>query len=115
MYKIQNLTSNAKQRQTLVLPDGSQILISLYFCPMQLGWFIPRLEYGSFVLNNMRIVNSPNMLHQFRNKIPFGLACFSSSKREPSLQDDFSNAASTLYILTEAEVQAYTEYLSGQV
>ena len=84
MYKIQNLTSNAKQRQVLVL-------------------------------NNMRIVNSPNMLHQYRNKIPFGLACFSITQREPNLQDDFSNAASTLYILTEAECQAFTEYLSGQV
>lgn len=115
MYKIQNLTSDARQRQTMVLPDGTQILISLYFCPMQLSWYVPRLEYGDFVLNNMRIVNSPNMLHQYRNKIPFGLACFSNSNREPSLLEDFSSEASTLYILTEAECQAFTEYLSGQV
>lgn len=113
MYKIPNLTSNPKQKQTLVLPDGTQIQISLYFCPQQLGWFIPTLSYKTFVLNNMRIVNSPNMLHQYRNKIPFGIACFSSSKREPSLQDDFSSGASIMYILTEAEVTAFTELLTN--
>lgn len=82
---------------------------------MQLGWFITSLAYLSFELKGLRISNSPNMLYQFRNRIPFGLACFSMDKREPSLQSDFVSGASKLYVLTEAEVDAYTEYLSGQV
>lgn len=115
MFQIQNITTNARQKQTLILPDGSQIVISLYFCPLQQGWFIPNLTYKTFVLNGLRIVNSPNMLHQYRNQIPFGLACFSTGQREPSLQEDFFSEASKLYVLTEAECETYTEILSGQI
>jgi hypothetical protein len=115
VYQIQNLTGDSKQKQTLVLPDGSQIQIQIYFVPMQYGWFISSLVYRDFTLTNLRITNSPNMLYQFRNRIPFGLACFSSQDREPSQQLDFVSGASKLYVLTEAEVEQYTEYLSGQI
>jgi hypothetical protein len=115
MFQIQNLTSDSRQKQTLVLPDGSQIQISIYFVPMQFGWFITSLIYKDFTLNNLRISNSPNMLHQFRNQIPFGLACFSAQNREPSLSDDFSSGASKLFVLDANEVNYYAELLSGQV
>lgn len=115
MYQIQNLTSGARQKQNLVLPDGSTIQINLRFSPMQYGWFLTSLVYGDFILKGVRIVNSPNMLHQWRNKIPFGLACFSAHDREPSLQKDFSSGASKLYVLSEPEVTQYTEFLNGQI
>lgn len=113
MFQVQNLTNDTRQKQTLVLPDGSQIQLSIYFIPMQLGWFITSLVYKDFVLNGLRISNSPNMLYQFRNQIPFGLACFSSDNREPALQDDFATQASQLFVLSEDEVNQYTEFLSG--
>jgi hypothetical protein len=115
MFQIQNITTAPRQKQTLVLPDGNQILISMYFCPLQQGWFIPSISYRDFALTNLRIVNSPNMLYQYRNLIPFGLACFSTAQREPSLQEDFAVGNSKLYILTEAEVEEYVEILSGQI
>lgn len=115
MFQIQNIPDNARQRQALVLPDGSPIELSMRFVEMQYGWFITTLTYRTFVLNGLRITNSPNMLHQFRNQIPFGLACFSTNDREPSLLKDFSSGASKLYVLTEAEVEQYAEILSGQV
>lgn len=80
---------------------------------MQYGWFITELLYPDFTLRGLRITNSPNMLYQWRNLIPFGLACFSAGNREPSLQDDFVSGASKLYILSEEEVAEYTEYLKG--
>lgn len=113
MYRIQQITSDALQKQTLVLPDGTTLELTIYFVQMQYGWFITNLAYGNFVLNNLRITNSPNMLHQFRNKIPFGLACFSTNDREPSQQEDFSSNASILYILSADEVAQYGDYLSG--
>lgn len=113
MYSIQQITTDPRQKMTLVLPDGSSIQLMLYFVPMQYGWFIPELIYNGFTLKGLRITNSPNMLHQFRNQIPFGLACFSDADREPSQQQDFISGASKLYILTQAEVQEYTEFLSG--
>lgn len=115
MFQVQNISGDAKQKQTLVLPDGTTISFTISYVPLQLGWFILNLTYRGFVLNGLRITNSPNMLYQFRNQIPFGLACFSPSQREPYLQEDFVSGASLLYVLTEEEVNEYAEYLSGQV
>lgn len=114
MYQIQNLTTDPKQKQTLVLPDGTQVTMTIEYVPSQLGWFLRTLTYGDFVLNNIRICNNPNLLYQWRNLVPFGLACSSlDTQREPSLQEDFASGASALFILSEADVELYTRYLSG--
>ncbi len=112
MLLIQHVSANPYQTQTLVLDDGTTIALTLYFRPMQKGWFINNLTHQDFILNGMRIVNSPNMLNQWRNLIPFGLACFSDNMREPSLQQDFSTGASKLYILTATEVAEFADYLT---
>lgn len=116
MYQVQQITTDYFQRQTLVLPNGNTTTLTFKYVPQQYGWFIVSLTYGqNFTLEGLRITNSPNMLHQFRNQIPFGLACFSTNDREPMLLQDFFSGASILYILSAAEVQQYTEFLSGQV
>ena len=81
MFLIQQITNDPRQKQRLVLEDGTYLDIELYFVPMQYGWFVTSLTYGDFELTGLRITNSPNMLHQFKNKIPFGLACFSKNDR----------------------------------
>lgn len=111
MLQIPKITSNPYQKQNLVLPDGSVVTIIMYFRPMQYGWFLNQLTRNDFTINGLRITNSPNMLHQFINQIPFGIGCFSSANREPSLQEDFSSGASKLYILSQAECVAYQEFL----
>jgi len=79
---------------------------------MQFGWFIEELIYGKLTIKSIRVCNSPNILAQFKNKIPFGIACFSSENREPSQQNDFISGASNLYVLSAAEVLEYEEFLS---
>ncbi len=113
MLLIQQVTNSSLQGQTLVLPDGSSLGLVTYFRPMQFGWFIQNLTYANFILNEVRITNSPNMLHQFKNQIPFGLACFSTQNREPTQQNDFLSGASVLYILTADEVATYAELLQN--
>ena len=115
MFVVQNITSNALQTQNIVLPDATTFSLTLYFIPMQFGWFITNLTYGNFILQGVRITNSPNMMNQFRNQIPFGLACYSTNNREPSQQQDFSSSASILYILTQAEVNEYADFLKSGV
>lgn len=115
MYQIQNLTADSRQKQVLVLPSGDQVTIQLYFVPLQLGWFLTSLTYKNFVLNGIRITNSPNILYQWRNQIPFGLACFSQQNLEPMLQQSFLSGASRLFILSQDEVNYYTEFLNGQI
>jgi hypothetical protein len=113
MFTVAGLTANANQSMTLVLPDGTSIALAVSFKQLQYGWFITSLVYGSFSLTNLRICNSPNMLHQYINQIPFGLAVQSAADREPSLIQDLSSGATTIYVLTAAECQQYLGFLRG--
>ena len=113
MYPISKITDKVAQTQTLILPDGTSLQLTIRFYPMQYGWFIDELNYLGFIIRGMRIVNSPNMLHQYYNQIPFGLACYSTNNREPSLQQDFLSGASVLSLLDASEVQYYLAYLKN--
>lgn len=113
MYKIEQITDDGKQKRTMVLPDGTQIEMVIRFAPMQFGWFITSITYGTFVLNGLRVSISPNMLRQFKNIIPFGLMCTSKDNREPSQQKDFSSGTSEMFVLTSDEVQEYEDSLSA--
>lgn len=111
MQLIQQFTADPLQKQTLILPDGSTFTMTIYYRPLQIGWFIDTLTYGDFTLKGVRITDSPNMLNQFRNQIPFGIACYTQGNREPTQQEDFSSLNSKLYLLSEAECEEYAEYL----
>jgi hypothetical protein len=113
MLRINRVTNAALQQQTLLLDDGSSFSITLYYRPIQRGWFVTELVYGDFTLREIRVVNSPNMLNQWRNKLPFGLACFTEGNREPTLQEDFQSETAKLYVLTQAEVDEFAEYLTS--
>lgn len=113
MQDIQQITNDALQSQEIILPDGTSFQLTLYFMPMQYCWLIRSLVYGDFTLNGLRISVSPNMLHQWRNQIPFGIACSCVSDREPTQQQDFITGAAKLYLLSQDEVNQYTEVLAG--
>jgi len=112
MYLIQRITSDASQRQSLILYTGNVMTFDIIYSDSQQGWFITNLIYGSFVAQGLRIVVAPNMLNQFKNLIDFGLGCFTKETREPTLLQDFSSKTFNLYILTKAEVDEYNELLS---
>lgn len=111
MLLIQPVSTSPSQKQTLVLDTGALVSLELYFRPLQFGWFVNELTYGDFTLKGLRITVSPNMLNQWRHKLPFGLACFSVGSREPSQQQDFSSGNAKLYILTQDEVTEFQDYL----
>lgn len=113
MNLITNVTSDTLQTQKIILADGSQALLTLNFKPMQYGWFINELSYGNVTINGMRVCVSPNILFQFKNQLPFGIACFSTASREPSQQNDFVSGNANLYLLTAAEVNDFSEFISG--
>jgi hypothetical protein len=113
MKQIQQVTSDYKQRRTVILDDGTTFILRTEYKPLQQGWFITELIYKDFTLRGVRIVNSPNLLHQFHNQIPFGIACYTKGDREPMLQQDFSSGASKLYVLTAEETLQYARHLSG--
>lgn len=110
MYLIQNISASPLQTMTLTLYNGNPVQLSIYFRPMQLGWFINSLTYQDFTLTGLRITNSPNFLYQFKNKIPFGMGCYSTQKREPTQSQDFSTGANQLFLLNASEVLQLTEF-----
>lgn len=113
MYNITQITDDYAQTQNVILQDGTSFKLTIVYKPIQQGWFIQDLVYGTFRLQNMRITSSPNMLLQFINQIPFGLACFTALGREPTQLQDFSSGNFTLFVLSEEEVVEYKVYLSG--
>lgn len=115
MRQIQRITSDSNQTQTIALDDNSLFTFSIYYIDLQYGWFITSLSYGSFILQGIRICNSPNLLQQYRNQIPFGLACYTSEPREPTQQQDFSSGTSQLYVLNSSDVAQLTTYLTTGV
>ena len=108
-------TNDAFQTQTIILSDKTAVKLTIQYKPMQMGWFITSLEYGSFTFKGMRICTGINILHQFRNKLPFGIACLTTDNSEPLLIDDFKNGKATLYLLSLDECVLYTGVISGQV
>lgn len=113
MNLINNITDDTVQTSQLILPDGSQVQMTLEFKPMQFGWFIRSLTYKTLTIQGRRIFVSPNILQQYCNQLPFGIACSSVNNREPSQVQDFISGNCQLFLLTAAEVLAYTEFLSA--
>lgn len=106
MKIITGIKAQAKQEFTLTLDDGSTVLIYLQFKPQQLGWFFDLTWGTEFTITSFRLVNSPNILKQFSNKIPFGLACLTQSNFEPTAITDLSDGSTTLYLLSAGDVAA---------
>lgn len=115
MNLLQSISNQARQEHTIELPDGRTFLFELYYIELQRGWFIENLVFEEFTLKGLRVVNSPNILHQFRNKLPFGISCRTEGGREPQFIDDFNESVSKLYILNQDEVAQFARFLVGQV
>ena len=111
MKLLNALTDKPNQNIVVVLDDGTEVSITLRFSANQKGWFYS-VTYGTFVDNNRRLVVCPNMLRQFRSILPFGLACDSNDGYEPIMVSDFATGRVSLYILTQADVQAIEDMIS---
>jgi hypothetical protein len=113
MIQVTGLTADAKQSQTLVLPDGSLAPFYMEYWDNQEGWFFT-MSYGtawSGVMNK-RLVVSPNMLRAYRNIIPFGLALTTIDGYEPVFINDFINGRATLYLLDQTDIFYYEGVLT---
>ena len=113
MKIIDGISDSAYQQQRVNLSDGSSFVLTIRYIPQQAGWFIESLTYNTFTLNGFRISTSPNMLHQYRNVIPFGLACITPDNFEPTQQKDFLSGYAKFCLLSEDEVTDLEGIYSG--
>lgn len=112
MLRIQQVTRDPRQKQTLILPDGKRVVIRIEYKPNQQGWFFNEISTEEITIKGMRIVTSPNILRQFYKLISFGIACETDGGQDPLLDQDFESGRSRLFLLSSEEVQAFEDYLS---
>lgn len=113
MTLINNITEQPSQKVDLILPDNSVIKdFYMQYMDNNQGWFFG-LTYGTFVLNGMRAVVSPNILRAFRNVIPFGLGLNTIDGYESLFINDFSNGRASLYLLNANDVQAVEDIIQN--
>lgn len=102
MRQITEISTSANQRLRLVGENNEQIDLVLQYKPTQQSWYFT-LTYQGRTIGSKRVCESPNLLNQFRNVVPFGLACRVPEGGEPYFVEDFATGRVQLYLLNEAE------------
>lgn len=103
MKIIQGIGSQAKQQFTIPLSDGTRVSAYLEYRPQQTGWFL-NLTWETWTLNGLRVTASPNLLRQWQNVIPFGIAVLTSGNVEPLNNTDFSTATAVMVLLDSTDI-----------
>lgn len=102
MKLITGITDAPVQTFGLILADGSRAICTLRFRDQQTGWFLD-VSYGTIEINGMRLVSTPNILRQFREVLPFGLAFAMPAGADPVDIEAFSTGTFLLLEGTEME------------
>lgn len=105
MLLIDTLTADPIQQFVLTGIPGISVQCQLRFLPRIEAWILD-VTYGNFTAEGILVVDSPNLLRQWSNIIPFGLACTRQDKLDPYLIDDFQNSTASLYLLDASDVLA---------
>lgn len=105
MRYLNKITAEASQKFFLTGNTGQRITMNLRYMPSIQGWQMD-LSYNDFTANGIHVVGSPNLLRNFKNIIPFGIACVVTDGLDPYYIDDFSSGRAVLYLLSEADVKS---------
>lgn len=105
MQVITSLTQSPNQFHELVLENNKTAKFTLRYYSRMLSWFFD-IEYEDVIINNVKVVLHPNILRQFKNKLPFGLIIYTEngSPVEPFQISDFQTGRVRLGILNSDEV-----------
>lgn len=103
MLFLNKITAEAQQKFFLTGNVGQRIIMKLRYMPTQMLWLMD-IEYGDFKTNGIAVTSSPNMLRNYKDLIPFGLACVTGDGLDPYYIDDFSSGRSAMYLLNAADV-----------
>ena len=105
MLYLNHLTNDPQQQANLTGLPGSQIVLTLRFMPRIQRWIMGVVWNGKSI-QGIGVTTSLNMLRQYRNIIPFGIACVADSGLDPYTVNDFQNQAANLYLLDSDDVAA---------
>ena len=103
MRQLTKLTSSANQRYNVITENCVSFVLTLEYHPRTYAW-VASIQYGDLQIDGFTLVVSPNILRQFLNNVPFGLAVVSTDDLDPLYIDDFSTQRVTVFVLSAAEV-----------
>lgn len=104
MNAIDGITTAARQRFFAVLAGYDVVEVNLEWKPNQYTWFMS-LKWGTFEVNNEQLSCSPNVLRQYKNLIPFGIAVVGVGGLDPVTQDSWQTT-NQFIMLDASEVEA---------
>lgn len=113
MNRVDNLTKAANQQTTLLLPDGTAASVTLLFHGATERWTM-NVTYGTRTVNGIGVAFHANILRQWKNTLPFGIACITSDQTDPFLADDFLTGRANLYLLSPADILLVEMAVFGQ-
>ena len=103
MKLINQISDYANQTFNFTSDIGENINITLKYLSVTQCWIMD-VTSGAFTITGLKLVNSINLLRQFRNVIDFGFAVVSDDLQDPFLLTDFSQGRSRLYLLNQADI-----------
>jgi hypothetical protein len=108
MKQIENITSEALQRHTIIT-DGGEIVLVLRYYGITESWFMD-LEYNGEAYNGVRL--SLAVQHVDAKSWPFDFIVSDSSGREvgPFQLTDFEDDRCQLYMLDAADLEGIRGY-----
>ena len=113
MKQITEFTEDPNQQHVLIGENGEEITVNLVFIDSQTGWFID-LQYGDLIINSMRLVTSVNILHSWKNIIPFGLTVATPDKGDPYFIDDFTSGRVGIFLTNSGDRKELEEEFYGE-
>lgn len=111
--QITNLTNFADQVTQLQLTDGTIATMELIYQGAAERW-IMNVSYGTFTANGIGVCTYPNMLRQWKEILPFGIAFVTADQTDPFDINDFSTGRVTVYLLNSTDISTIeTEVFGG--
>ena len=112
MIEITNIDDNYNQQFQYVVEGYDTAYFNIYFKPRQLSWFMD-LTFGNVEIFGERIAVSPNLLRQFKNRLPFGIAIYGPDLVDPFAVDAFLKGWK-FYILSKTEINEIEDDFYGR-
>lgn len=109
---LDNITGFANQDLVVQLPNGETFNLHLVYEATTERWIFD-LAYQDFSVNGVGLCCFPNIIRQWKNILPFGLACVTDDQTDPFTVDDFTIGRARMYVLTAEEVSVIETSIFG--
>jgi hypothetical protein len=96
-----------------VLDNNETVYFKFYYVDDFVSWYYD-MTYQDFSINGNKILLGFDLLSQYKNILPFTLACTSSQDIEnPSFEDSFFSGQYNMYTLTREEAGEVNDFVNA--